>query len=76
MSYHTLKKEQDAIKMKQSKNKNEALWIKTVKAEGLKETWGALLKKEKTMGKNSKKIQENLRTSPGDPNNRRFRKKE
>lgn len=36
MSYHTLKKEQDAIKMKQSKNKNEALWIKTVKAEGWK----------------------------------------
>lgn len=28
------------------------------------------------MGKNSKKIQENLRTSPGDPNNRSFRKKE
>lgn len=31
MSYYTLKKEQGAIKMEQSENKNEVLWIKTVK---------------------------------------------
>lgn len=45
MSYYTLKKEHYAIKMEQSENKNELKWIKIVKV-GLKETWGALSKKE------------------------------
>ena len=37
--------------MEQSKNKNEVLWIKTVKAEGLKETEDTLLKRRKQWGK-------------------------
>ena len=50
MSHYTLKKEQNAIKIEQSKNKNEGLWINTVKVEGLKETGDTLLKRRKQWG--------------------------
>ena len=51
MSHYTLKKEQNPIKIEQSKNKNEVLWIKTVKVKGLKETEETLLKRRKQCGK-------------------------
>lgn len=44
-------KEQNPIKIEQSKNKNEVLWIKTVKVKGLKETEDTLLKRRKQCGK-------------------------
>lgn len=51
MRHYTLEKDQDAIKIEQSENKNEVLWIKTVKAEEVKETWGALPNKENNVEK-------------------------
>lgn len=51
LRHYTLEKDQDAIKIEQSENKNEVLWIKTVKAEEVKETWGALPNKENNVEK-------------------------